>query len=226
MASIKGMPDDNLSERDYTGADLVDFLDGYFCTGNNDSDGKLKGRSWTRCCSTTISGRSRRRTFVCMRSRMRCLRRAAVATPVAASTNMAHAAAVATFSPEGEAQPCLDDCAIAKMAQGAAEDDPLRPPLDHSHPFGRPPLSWPAENSPDRFAYGGSHGQRFRGSPFGGFAGPWGQDAWRCWSTRAEMYRRLPYRRALDEPPPGRWDASLRARRGKDHPACTSGAGW
>jgi hypothetical protein len=35
MGSIKGMPATNSSARDFIGADFVDFLDGWFCTGND-----------------------------------------------------------------------------------------------------------------------------------------------------------------------------------------------
>jgi uncharacterized protein YjdB len=35
MGSIKGIPATNTSARDFVGADFVDFLDGWFCTGND-----------------------------------------------------------------------------------------------------------------------------------------------------------------------------------------------
>lgn len=42
IGSLKPMSPTDESLRDFVGADFVDFLDGYFCTGNDDTDGNLK----------------------------------------------------------------------------------------------------------------------------------------------------------------------------------------
>ena len=79
----------------------VGFLDGYFFTGNNDSDGKLK-RATIDSLLFTYDFRPVAAEDICLHAFPDAVPPGVhpLATPVAASTGMSHAAAVATSAPE------------------------------------------------------------------------------------------------------------------------------